>query len=118
MIQSIVFYTCVDPSSGWYDIFVFLSKSESFQHRFLDARSQFCTKISNSPGTVSVAIQHACAHIKSGDLRSDNEPTFRAQLALVLSTVASFFLKLRSGEDAPNLNGDFCPDYSKFLFSI
>ena len=37
------------------------------------------TLLNATPGAVSVAIQHVCAHIKAGDLRSDNHPAFRAE---------------------------------------
>merc|ERR1712241_369677 len=62
-------------------------------NRILYVRREFLAQA--TPGTISVAVQHACAHIHSGDLRSDNEPRFRAHLSRVLSSVATFMLKLR-----------------------
>ena len=70
-------------------------------NRILYLRRAF---LASSPGTISVAIQHACAHINSGDLRSDNEPRFRSQLSIVLASVASFFLKLRAENNHVDLN--------------
>lgn len=76
-------------------------------NRILYVRRDFLAKA--TPGTISVAVQHACAHIHSGDLRSDNEPRFRAHLSRVLSSVAAFMLKLREdGSSSIDLNGNFC----------
>ena len=72
-------------------------------NRILYLRRDFLATV--SPGTISVAVQHAAAHIYSGDLRSDNEPRFRARLSLVLSSVANFMLKVRAGDQAIDLNG-------------
>ena len=52
--------------------------------------------LNTTPGAVSVAIQHACAHIKAGDLRSDNHPAFRAEFFNFLASIATFLFKVRS----------------------
>ena len=52
--------------------------------------------LNSTPGAVSVAVQHACAHIKIGDLRSDNNPKFRIEFYNFLAEVAGFLFKVRS----------------------